>query len=81
MKFQVNTNRPVTTLQMKLWSADIKMERHFAPPLRYPYPKSNVDTMYDDSVWIDFEDTYEIDMLIMALEKFKQEAKAYYGYF
>ena len=79
MRINSNTTSSITTINMRLFSVDRKMTKHFAPPLIHPD-----GALYFDNVAfaaIEFEDTYEIDLLIQALERFKQECRGYIGEF
>lgn len=66
----------VNELQLHLKSVDTRLNL-FMEPLPYAYRS---DLEEHDSVTIAFDDSREIDMLIIALDEFKKRNEAYIGY-
>lgn len=75
MRITGNLTR-VTELTLRLKSVDTKLKLFTEP---FPYA-DRIDLMKPSSAFITFDDSIEIDQLIDALQKFKEQNKRYIGY-
>lgn len=69
--------RKVEALDLKLGSVDTHMKL-LTKPLDYP-PAPNIYEYRDEAVIIDFEDSYQLDVFIDALLKFRAKNREYMG--
>lgn len=76
MKFSVDKSGPIEKLMIRLNSCNVNFSHEYRPidPIEYRYPieQPNVGVIL-------FNDSHEIDMLIEALERFKDISQNYMG--